>query len=161
MIEPLASCLLSSVKVPIVLTTCPREGERRRRRRRTSPANRHQGLHLDSQNLHHLLLLDQGLLLLGQLLLLLAHQSLHVVNSPPFFSHLILRCVICFFHDCCSRKYETKCILLRIKNIPGSPLYLWSQAWAFLYSGLGAHPAPSELGESMNGLRGNVAISNP
>jgi hypothetical protein len=56
---------------------------------RTSPASRHQGLHLDSHNLHHLLLLD-----LGQLLL--AHQSLHVRTSPPFFSHLILRCAICF-----------------------------------------------------------------
>ena len=33
---------------------------------------------------------------LGQLLLLLAHQSLHVLTSPPFFSHLILRCAICF-----------------------------------------------------------------
>jgi hypothetical protein len=53
-------------------------------------------LHLDSHNLQHLLLLDQGLLLLGQLLLLLAHQSLHVLTSPPFFSHLILRCAICF-----------------------------------------------------------------
>jgi hypothetical protein len=61
---------------------------------RTSPASRHQGLHLDSHNLHHLLLLDQGLLLLDQLLL--AHQSLHVLTSPPFFSHLILRCAICF-----------------------------------------------------------------
>lgn len=58
---------------------------------RTSPASRHQGLHLDSHNLHHLLLLDQGLLLL-----LLAHQSLHVLTSPPFFGHLILRCAICF-----------------------------------------------------------------
>jgi hypothetical protein len=62
---------------------------------RTRPANRHQGLHLDSHNLHHLLLLDQDLLLMGQLLLL-AHQSLHVLTSPPFFSHLILRCAICF-----------------------------------------------------------------
>jgi hypothetical protein len=63
---------------------------------RTSPASRYQGLHLDSHNLQHLLLLDQGLLLLGQLLLLLAHQSLHVLTSPPFFSQLILRCAICF-----------------------------------------------------------------
>ena len=63
---------------------------------RTSPASRYQGLHLVSHNLQHLLLLDQGLLLLGQLLLLLAHQSLHVLTSPPFFSHLILRCAICF-----------------------------------------------------------------
>jgi hypothetical protein len=47
-------------------------------------------LHLDSHNLHHLLLLDQGLLLL------LAHQSLHVLTAPPFFSHLILHCAICF-----------------------------------------------------------------
>jgi hypothetical protein len=43
---------------------------------------------MDSQDLHHLLL-DQGLLLL-------AHQSLHVLASPPFFSHLILHCAICF-----------------------------------------------------------------
>jgi hypothetical protein len=80
------------IKMAYVLTTYPREGERTR----TSPASRHQGLHLDSHNLHHLLLLDQGLLLLGQLLLLLAHQSLHVLMAPPFFSHLILHRAICF-----------------------------------------------------------------
>ena len=134
------------------MTTYPREGERRRRR--NSPAIRHQGNHLGSHPLHHLLLL-------GQLLLLLAHQSLHLLAPSPFLGHLILRCAIRSIMIVATENMKWSVDWGEKRTYPDLVHSYDPKPWAGLYSRLGARPALSELGETRNGHRVDGAVTNP